>query len=191
MTRNVICGCCNKSFKTQLMLKCSVCQKFFNNQCMSITMDELRILSDVDKGYEWSCINCRAFGSQLKDLRNMILSLQNDIQSLKDELASKPSGTTSVDMEEIIEEINERSKRKRNLIIYGLPEQDQKLKPEERIVKDMNDVDSVLRVIEPGFKLGNEKTTRLGRFSSDKKRPVKIKFATEDEVINFIRKANI
>lgn len=65
------------------MLKCSVCTKVFRHTCVNISANELELINDEEKGCDWSCINCRQIGNQIKDLKSLILSLQAEIQALK------------------------------------------------------------------------------------------------------------
>lgn len=101
-----LCACCNRSFKNSLMLKCCVCNKLFKHSCVNITVEELHVLSDSSKGYDWTCIGCRELGNELKDLKALILNLQKDISDLKSESISNLSDTKHIDIEEIIDEVN-------------------------------------------------------------------------------------
>lgn len=170
------------------MIKCSVCKKTYRHICVNITIDELNILTDQEKGYSWSCKNCREIGNQIIDLKNLILSLQNDIKALKDEKISQKS-SREFDFEEVIMELNDRSIRKKNIIIFGLPEQDQTGPAENRLQKDKTAVSEVLKVIDANVNTMLIKPTRLGRFTNNKARPLKITLQDELEVLNVIKKA--
>nr|CAH7727047.1 unnamed protein product [Callosobruchus chinensis] len=93
----------------------------FKHTCVDITSNEVRTLNS-NTGYDWTCVNCRAFGRDLKDLKALIIKLQNDISELK---AEKARSTPGVDFEEIIAEISERQKRKNNIMLFNVPEPDQ------------------------------------------------------------------
>lgn len=189
MPSNLICSCCNKSYKQNLMITCSVCTRVFKHSCVNITSEEFRILCDPDKGYDWSCSNCRKIGGQLKELKNLILSLQNDIQLLKDENRTLKSSDADTDLENVIEEINERNHRKRNLIIFGLSEQKQEDTPEARMQKDKNEVENIIGCLDKDFELHDIKPNRLGRYNKDKVRPIKISLKDEDQVRELIKNA--
>ena len=187
----VPCACCNKSFKPNLMIKCSVCKKMFKHSCVDITLEELRILSDNNKGYDWSCKNCRNFGNELRDLKTLILKLQNDICDLKSGQSDGRSLLKEDNFEEILEEINQRNIRKSNLVIFGVEEQDKELSASARIEQDKAEVTKILRVIEPDLNTQNIKPIRLGIFNNTKNRPIKISLNDEKHVNNVIRKTNI
>lgn len=185
----LICSCCNRSYDAVGMVKCSICKKLFKNTCVDITANEVRILN-MNKGYDWSCLRCREFGNEIKDLKALILKLQDDIQTLKaenNESKTVPSGTF---FEEIIEEINERNKRQRNLVIFGVTEPDQNLPNEARENSDKSEVSDLLHVVLPELNTNDIKPIRLGRFATDRTRPIKIRLDNETDVLKVIRHSN-
>lgn len=185
---NTPCACCNRSFESLLMVKCCICKKSFKNSCVDISANEVRVLNG-NKGYDWSCKNCREFGSDIKDLKALILKLQDDIQALKSENSEMRSSVKGIDFEEIVEEINERNKRKRNLVIFRLPEQDQEQPVAARMDEDKAKVIEVLQQITPNFNGENIKPIRLGHFTAGKNRAIKITLDDEEQVNKITRKA--
>lgn len=108
------CSCCNKLCETLLMVKTS-----FKNSCVDLSSNEVRTLN-ANKGYDQSCIACRAIGSEIKDLKSLIRKLQDE--------------TTLVDQNPKRREIEDRTKRKYNLIIFGLDEPNQNIQNIERML---------------------------------------------------------
>lgn len=190
---NTTCACCDKAFELHLMIQCSVCKKFFKNTCVDVSSSEVRTLN-ANKGYDWSCKDCRAIGNDLKDLKALIIGLQDEIKSLKSE-SSEMRGAlnTNFDFEEIVEEINERNKRKYNLVISGIEEQSQEQSTAERFEKDKNCIKDVLLKIEPVLNVDNIKPVRLGRFSENNTRPrlLKITLSDEQQVLKIVKRAKI
>ena len=86
----------------------------------------------MNKGYDWSCLKCSKFQNEIKDLKALILNLQADILTLKAENNGSKLVQSSSFFEEINEEINERNKRQRNLVIFGVTEPNQNLSTEAR-----------------------------------------------------------
>ncbi|CAH2005153.1 unnamed protein product [Acanthoscelides obtectus] len=160
---NLICACCNKSVKLNMMIKCTVCMKIFRHLCVNLTIDEVNILNDQSKGCSWSCSSCRHISNQINDLKKLILSLQDDIKAIKGR-----NGATTHDpkdsfvFEELIEEINDRNSRKRNVRIFGLPEQDQADVPQTRLTKDKSQVVDVLKVVNLNVHANEVKPLRQG-----------------------------
>nr|CAH7760017.1 unnamed protein product [Callosobruchus chinensis] len=75
----------------------------------------------------------RAFGREFKDLKALILKLQNDISELKTENARSTPG---FDFEDIIAEISERQKRKNNIMLFNVPEPYQSLALAVQVASD-------------------------------------------------------
>lgn len=171
------------------MIQCSVCQKSFRHLCVNLTLDELKILNDSDKGYSWSCINCRVIGNQINDLKNLIMSLQSELKSLRAERTDGNNSSQSFDFEDIIEEMNDRNSRKKNLIIFGIPEQNQDDPPQNRSISDKNEVTNLLKIVDSTFDANKLKPTRIGRYKSNHIRPIKLILETENEVVNLMKNA--
>lgn len=181
-----VCSCCNKSFDAISMLKCCICKKFFKNTCVEITSTELRVLN-ANKGYDWSCKNCRSIGNDIKELKGLIIKLQEDIQALR---ASHEEVRPTNDLgffEEVVAEVADRAKRQSNLIVFGVTEQDQSVGKDERIRNDKQEISEILRIIRPNFDMLDMNPIRLGKFVAGKNRPIKIKLGNEQQVVDIIR----
>nr|CAH7715385.1 unnamed protein product [Callosobruchus chinensis] len=157
------CTCCQKSYESHLLLICSVCKKLFKNTCVDVTSNELLTLNS-NKGYEWSCKNCREFGCDLIELKALILKLQDDIQALKTENASLKQSSTSFSFEKVIEEISERTKIKKNILLFKVLEPNAQLPTDRRINEDRKEVQAIFNVVSPGFNGDRLKPVRLGKF---------------------------
>lgn len=161
----------------------------FKNTCVDISSNELRSLNG-NKGYTWSCVNCREFGNDLNDLKSLIKKLQEDIQSMKSEYASTPKPEVN-NFEDIVAEINERNKRKRNLIIYGISEHSNGT-DEDRAKSDKVKTTDLLKFLVPTM-MENEnydiKPIRLGIVKSNRPRPIKVILRNDQMVNNVIQNA--
>lgn len=180
--QTAICSCCNKPHDSILMISCCVCTKLFKNTCVNISSNEVRMINGK-KGFDWTCDKCREYGNDLKALKAIIINLQNDIQALK---IGNPQ-SDSFDFEEIISEINERNRRKRNLIIFNVKEQDQSQSTEFRVNEDKTISANIMQTLLPNANFQDIKPVRLGRYNSDKCRPLRITLPNEDIVHNSIR----
>nr|CAH7747343.1 unnamed protein product [Callosobruchus chinensis] len=184
MPARASCKCCNQQCDNHQLVTCSVCKDKYKHTCVDITANEIRILN-ANKGYDWTCVDCRATGKDLNELKALIMKLQEDIKQLKTH-NDRNLGTSPVDFEEVVTEINERQKRKSNIIIFNLEEQDQSKPPAERAELDKTAVNNILRFVVPNFNLRNMKPIRLGLFSATKKRPVKLVLENSDQVRNMV-----
>nr|CAH7735247.1 unnamed protein product [Callosobruchus chinensis] len=178
------CKCCNQHCDNHQLVTCSVCKDKYKHTCVDITANEIRILN-ANKGYDWTCVDCRATGKDLNELKALIMKLQEDIKQLKTD-RDRSLGTSPVDFEEVVTEINERQKRKSNIIIFNLEEQAQSKPPAERAELDKTAVNNILRFVVPNFNLRNMKPVRLGLFSTTKKKPVKLVLENSDQVRNMV-----
>lgn len=179
------CSCCNRAYEAISMVRCCVCKKHFKNTCVDISSNEIRMLNS-NKGCEWSCKSCRSVGNDIKDLKAIIMKLQEDISNLKVDLGATAAPQISDDrFEDIIREINDRNKRRNNLIVFGVPEQNQELPNNERVSKEKSEVTDILKAIVPEFNI-TIKPERLGKYSPGKNRPIKISFHSEKQVCDFV-----
>lgn len=161
----------------------------FKNTCVDISSNELRSLNG-NKGYTWSCVNCRGFGNDLDDLKSLIMKLQEEIQSMKSEYASTPKPEVS-NFEDIIAEINERNKRKRNLIIYGIEEHSNGT-DEDRTKLDKDKTTDLLQFLTPTMLEDANydiKPIRLGISRNNRPRPIKVILKNDQMVNNVIQNA--
>nr|CAH7744557.1 unnamed protein product [Callosobruchus chinensis] len=180
MPTRAACKCCNQLFETHLLLTCCVCKDRYNHSCVSITANEVRTLN-ANKGYDWSCLGCRAVGKDIKGLTALIIQLQNDIKDLKAENA-RAADSSRFSFEDVVSEVIERQKRKNNIILFNIKEPNQNMSVNERSDSDTNAVIEIVNKIDPAISLSNIKPVRLGVFSDTKIRPVKVTLENSDLV---------
>lgn len=104
--------------------------------------------------------------------------VKNDLKSLHDSKAD------SLGMESVIEEIADRGRRSRNIILYDIPEN----KSKTLTVRVKHDNDLVLKLIESFCTPGRDnsfKSSRLGRIQGNRPRPLKIIFNSSDITVDF------
>lgn len=180
------CHCCSKAYEAHLMLKCCICKKLYKNSCMDIAANEVRTLNS-NKGYNWTCKNCREFGQDLKNLTTLILKLQEDISALKTENLKLKESNTSLEFEEVIAEINERKRRKNNLVIFNIPESNQQQSPDIILNDEKKEVLSILNTVIPPYDKQHIKLSRLGSFVEGRTRPIKVALCDVQAVHNAIK----
>nr|CAH7735796.1 unnamed protein product [Callosobruchus chinensis] len=159
------CKCCNQLCDAHLLVTCCVCKERYKHSCVEILLT-------------------RTIGKDLNDLKALIIQLQSDIQELKTE-NMRMAGSSSVDFEEIISEINERQKRTNNIIIFNIDEPDHSISVREQIEADKVTAVDILNQIVPDLPVASIKPVRLGLFSNTKTRPVKITFQNTDSTHKF------
>lgn len=185
----LLCVCCKKSFEDHKVVTCCVCKNYYSNACVELTPSETRIIKSK-KNFSYTCQNCSQLGDNINDLKSIILTLQKEVESLKS-LRNQPTAVNNnADYEEIIQEITERNRRKRNLVIFGVAEINSNSK-DDRLQHDEREVNKVLQYLSPEVTYDNIKPARLGKYDGtrDNPRPIKITLREEDIVHNLIRKA--
>lgn len=171
-TGRIICKCCNQLYDAISMVTCCICKEKFKNTCVDITANEVRTLNS-NKGYDWTCANCRPISHDIKNLKSLLIDLQREIKELR-AVTNPPSKESSLEFEDIVAEVSERHKREKNIIIFNIAEQDQQKTPAAKSEGDKIQVVNILNSIVPDLSLAEVKPIRLGSFSSNKIRPIKI-----------------
>ncbi|KAK9685740.1 hypothetical protein QE152_g37712 [Popillia japonica] len=128
--------------------------------------------------------------ASLNNLKDTVKRLENEINSLKNARAgrSNDSGNLSGDdnVVNIIDELQDRQARESNVIIFNLSESnnpnhlDRKKEETEKVTKILNSIDNTVNVT-------NLQLTRLGKFTHEKKRPIKVTLSSKADVLK-IRK---
>nr|CAI5860159.1 unnamed protein product [Callosobruchus analis] len=108
---------------------------------------------------------------------------------MKAENASLKQASDSFTVEEVIEEISERAKRKKNILLFKVPEKDPQQSNERHTEADRQEVKATLHVVSPELNCDEIKPVRLGKFERGKSRPIKISFTNEITVRNLISNA--
>uniref|UniRef100_A0A6P7GMJ3 Uncharacterized protein LOC114344492 n=1 Tax=Diabrotica virgifera virgifera TaxID=50390 RepID=A0A6P7GMJ3_DIAVI len=129
----------------------------------------------------------KVIGNQISDLKKLIISLQNDIQELKAENVKIQPSTQQVDLEEVIEELNDRNRRKKNLVIFGVPDHSQ----QGEVDDDKLEVNKIINLLYPQFDISNLRLFRVGRFSDGRTRPIKVVLRDENQVLKLIRNSKV
>jgi len=131
--------------------------------------------------------------SQMTEMRKENARLQNEIDFLKEKVAtlenSNVAAGSDLVVSQVLEETIERDKCRSNLIIYGVTESTFGAIA-QRISYDRSTITDILKplgdVIPP-----NTKLVRLGKVPSDSARPIKIIFDSNEAATNLLSKFNV
>lgn len=136
----------------------------FEKQIASITTEQKTIQSEFKKLTSFT---------QATD--NKIKSLESELKILK---SQPPSGAKAPSYDDIIVELNERTWRSKNILISGIPEPNNS-NPEKRRACNKDEVLKIARRIYPECP-SPVKTSRIGKYKSDSKRPIKVSFKSPE-----------
>jgi hypothetical protein len=129
------------------------------------------------------CQGCQKGLSEVPLLIKKITELQRDIEELK----SNATGAGIVSSGGIFEELAERERRAKNIIIYDVPESSAK-EPEDRIKHDKMEVDKIIKALSdvPAAKI---KVFRLGKRKQGEhnERPLKVVMESREQVLRILR----
>ncbi|CAH1968479.1 unnamed protein product [Acanthoscelides obtectus] len=128
-------------------------------------------------------------GATLSDLRALVISLQEEINALKSTRTDTAQISPSIDYEDIIQEIDDRQSRKKNLIIFGVQESADQSNAQKR-AHDNEQVKKILQVLDRDVNADSIKPIRLGPIKAGIMRPMKITLGDEDDVRACIKSAS-
>nr|CAH7753523.1 unnamed protein product [Callosobruchus chinensis] len=134
----ISCYCCKKSGEDNKFVTCWLCKHVFYYTCVELSLSDIKAIKNKSN-INFTCETCKETAVTLADLKALVISLQEEVKELKankhtiaDQLSS------SMDYEEIIQEIQDRNSRKKNLIIYGLPENNEQPVAQRRTLDKEN-----------------------------------------------------
>lgn len=123
--------------------------------------------------------------NKLNDLEPRLEATEQRLDAIEDRINnSNTSEARSDKSENIIFEINDRTRRARNMLVFNVAEKkssDVKL----RISHDKALVDKLIQAVVPDLENKNVKVLRLGKLGRDTPRPIKIIFNSEAEARRF------
>lgn len=186
---NAECFCCNASVEKHLAVICSICKNSYKYSCVALSQSEVRSINVKSKNISWNCVTCNTLGNDIASLKAVILGLQSELRELKANNLKNLS--SSVNYEDVIQEVEERQKRRTNIIIFGIAEQSSDLDKNARLSEERLQVAGIINGISPGTVLAeNANIFRLGKFNatSQKPRPIRLRFDNEHMVQDIIRK---
>lgn len=119
-------------------------------------------------------------------------STQNDSLSKSNQIRVQMQGdTTIMNFEELLTEINERNKRTKNLIIFGVNEQNTNGESTTQKESDRNTITEILQEVQPDQQFEITNNMRLGRYQINKVRPIKVCLKNEEQVHKIIKSAKL
>ena len=133
---NETCNKCEKEVKGgQRGLECGLCLAWYHAGCEKVSKDEYTGLKMSGDAGEWFCRQCKGQFASLKRANAMLREenkvLKEENESLKSRLdiVEKKLANIDINVEDIkdkviesIREENERKEKKKNIVVFNLPE---------------------------------------------------------------------
>lgn len=166
---SLYCSCCNNATEAHKAVSCCVCKSLFRITCVDVSNHEARRIN-AKGGLSWTCNSCVDLGDDINDLKGVIKALQEQIKKMN----CKDSLDSMYHFEEVVREVTEREKRRSNIILYNILE-DQSANKDAQKALDMTAVSEILSVL--NVPVEPVRCQRLGQYDatkSERKRPIKV-----------------
>jgi hypothetical protein len=177
-------------------LCCEECQKWFHCGCLGMNQVEYKMWSGSD--HPWFCITCREvikqktrkvdkmeeiLGAILEKVTKLEERAESEEQRINEKVVQVCNEIIEKTCNEKIEEKFEQEKRRKNLIIFNVKEQDQELSPKDKEIKDMEFCEKLFgeedKLNVEG--IGIRKVIRIGKRNTENNRPRPIIVKLEED----------
>lgn len=186
-----VCFCCKAETESSKLIKCCICSNCFKHSCVGLTLADTKAIHSKP-GLSFTCSSCTNVGKDMNELKSVIVELKNEVAALKAQNNDVINNRAiSGEMfNEIVQEVTERQKRTRNIIIYGIKENSNG-DMATRKKHDTDCVKNVVNFVSTDVSTQDLNPIRLGKYLPDshKPRPIRITFDNEQTVNTIIRNA--
>lgn len=194
------CSNCLKAVDTVI---CDFCNSKLCNTCSELNVTEFGMMKKTRRRLKYQCKTCPKNNSLdnpdndkftqimqvITALQQQILNMQTKFEKLENVSKDNVNQSVQLDMETIMDEMEERKKRLKNVIMYEVPESGSS-DTTSRINHDKEQANEILSSLEiNNFHI--VKTHRLGRAENGKVRPLLVVSNNEQEVRNVLKNARL
>lgn len=181
------CACCvcNQNFADlDVPVKCDSCKFQAHSKCSGLAAGELKCITLKNLTLKYFCPSCEKGLRNIPELKQLINRLLADVNELK--LSKGVNKQISEDF--IINELNDRSQRASNLIIYNIQESTA-LITADKIKHDELAVSNIIASIITESAIEPLKLIRLGKHyqPNSKPRPIKIVLPSSRDAFDILR----
>lgn len=174
---DIVCHCCNNTIDGDC-LACSLCMKRFHmkKECSGLAANIVKAVLSVDN-LSFTCDTCKSIN--VHELLKRFVKIEAELQDMREQLNSKLSIDVSMIVNQTLNEFSERQNKRNNLILFGV---DDDLDSNADVFDEdaMQNFDSVMDVLS----ISKDNVThcmRIGKPTSNRKRPLKICFKTYED----------
>ncbi|XP_031339427.1 uncharacterized protein LOC116167944 [Photinus pyralis] len=169
------CVTCDKgiNFDKDELCICDRCCLVYHSQCSGLSREDIKLLaSGAKQRPAFHCNKCISERSQISELLQTISDLQAELRQLKQEKEDK-----TYFIEDVVNEINDRRRREKNIIIYKL----------EESTNDGSRVKEIIKKVAPSICVDDIGITRLGKSGPNRPAPIKVVLHSKDDVVAVLR----
>ena len=161
------CGKCDQDCTDQApSMQCEFCDKWYHIICIDMSSECYKVAKKVP-GFMWFCNSCKNKAMEsvqkavsLEAQTNVLKNEVTDIKKRLETVETKLSGSVNKEIEQAISEKQDIERRKLNLIVYNMPEQE---KSDESVwdtpAKIAADIKYVSKMVEDEFHLNMNTST--------------------------------
>ena len=194
---------------------CEICEYWYHSKCMKLNDATYKFFEKENQ--PWACSSCIKSKKEDNELRNLIMKMVEEkeedreeralMMSMMNKMCDRISGLEKIleakmnekikTSEKVIllkvnqdmEERFEKFKRRKNVVIYGMPEREDGTSNEnERLEADNANIKKLLREINVNVK--NFEASRIGKKTlRNIPRPMRVEFSKESERYETLKKA--
>lgn len=191
---SIKCTKCDIDLNPEKEISCDLCRKYIHSTCSSLSRLEIQCLKSKDRKIIFYCETCSDFKSQLgklNDLNETVQKLETKLKTLQDNLTLPKTEaeikiTTENVTTQVVDELLDRQSRERNILIFNL-EETETGNIEDRNAIEKTKLTEILSSIDNQININNLQFMRLGRYSQDKTRPLKIILPSKHDVLNILK----
>lgn len=189
-----LCIKCKDELTGKENITCDGCGEMVHEKCSSMASSELRAIVIKNRTLFYFCSTCKNAFKQiptiirnLNELIDINKTLKEENSILRQKLSEQKASNNELNNYEIVQEIQERQNRASNIIIYNINESGTKNK-QEQVREDTDTITNILDNISKDVTV--KKTFRLGKFSVDKNRPIKVILSNPEQAMIILKNKN-
>jgi len=211
-SKKYLCLVCNEALKrNETSVQCCVCEEYTHPACSEISPDLLKYLTEESKignAISWTCNHCNKVAkvlnnkikfmykefSEIKkefvDMKKQYTDLNNKVEECvgkTDSIKKDCEKAVTNSQTEVFAELRERDERKKNVIVYGIPEAAAEIKGKARKDYDVEQVCDIAREINVNLNANDIKfAKRLGE-KGEESRPIQVGLLIDNKKVEILR----
>lgn len=177
------CLKCNEPITDIQFCECDGCKQKIHHACSDLSTTELRCMTLKNRTLKYLCQVCQEGLRLVPLLKAKVDELENKFnQLIKDNITKNSSSANSTtdpsfQLESLLNEVEERKDRAKNIMLYNLPESPTDNATVKEIISTVSDADKIKKIF------------RVGK-SSDKPRPIKVILTDSDTAVHILKNKN-